>query len=155
MRTSKQSRAGFTLIEVIAVLTLTSIIGVFAAMLLSTSAQVYISDKNAAEDSQKIQVAMNRLVKELTFAAAGTVSITGTGTVQWTSAHPDRLGEIQTATWNGTSGTNLTLGGAPLLNNVANFSIISPTSDLITITLSSARSTGVSNTTIVHPRYDL
>jgi prepilin-type N-terminal cleavage/methylation domain-containing protein len=73
MKTHRQNRAGFTLIEVIAVLALTGIALVFTAMLLVTSTNVFISNKGAAEDSQKIQVAMNRLVKELTFAGAGTV----------------------------------------------------------------------------------
>lgn len=154
MRTPHQSRAGFTLIEVIAVLILTAIALVFAAMLLVTSTEVFISNKDAAEDSQKIQVAMNRLVKELTFAGAGTVAITDGRTVQWTSVHPDRFGEAQSATWNGTSGTNLTLQGAPLLDNVDAF-IISSTADSISITLRSSRSIGVTHSTIVHPRYEL
>ena len=127
---------------------------VFSAMLLVTSTEVFISNKDAAEDSQKIQVAMNRLVKELTFAGAGSVTIPDSGTIQWTSAHPDRLGEAQTATWNGTSGTNLTLGGAPLLDNVDAFIISSP-ADAISITLRSSRSPGVTHSTTVHPRYEL
>lgn len=153
MRSHFQSRAGFTLIEIVAVLILTAITLVFAAMLLVTSTGVFIGNQEAAEDSQKIQVAMNRLVKELTYADLSTVTITPSSTVQWTSGHPDRLGEVQTATWNGTSGTNLTLGGAPLLDNVNAFTI-SSTAGAITITLSSSRSTGVTHSTIVHPRYD-
>lgn len=50
-------------------------------MLLVTSTGVFFSNKEAAEDSQKIQVAMNRLVKELTFAGAGTVAVTDGRTV--------------------------------------------------------------------------
>jgi prepilin-type N-terminal cleavage/methylation domain-containing protein len=155
MKTHRQNRAGFTLIEVIAVLALTGIALVFTAMLLVTSTNVFISNKGAAEDSQKIQVAMNRLVKELTFAGAGTVVVTDDRTVQWTSHHPDpdRFGEVETATWNGTSGSNLTLQGAALLDNVSVFAV-SSAADAITITLRSARSDGISNTTTVHPRYD-
>jgi len=153
MKTHCPNRAGFTLIEVIAVLALSGIALVFTAMLLVTSTKVFISNKGAAEDSQKIQVAMNRLVKELTFADAGTVGVTDGRTVQWTSSHPDRLGEAETATWNGTSGSSLTLQGAALLDNVSVFAV-SSTADTITITLRSTRSDGVSNTTMIHPRYD-
>ena len=145
---------GFTLIEVIAVLILSSLIFVFTAMLLVTSTGIFISSKEAAEDSQKIQAAMNRLVKELTYAGIGTVVVTNGRTVSWTSRHPERFGEVEAATWNGTSGTNLTLQGAALLDNVGTFSV-SSTADTITITLRSARSAGVGHTTTFHPRYDL
>jgi hypothetical protein len=47
----------------------------------------------------------------------------------------------------------LTLQGAALLDNVSVFAV-SSTADAITITLRSARSDGISNTTTVHPRYD-
>lgn len=155
MKCHHGNRNGFTLIEVIAVLILTSITFVFAGMLLVTSTEVFISNKEAVEDSQKIQVAMNRLVKELTYAGAGTVVVDENGrTVQWTSRHPDRFGEVETATWNGTSGTNLTLQGVALLDNVSVFTVAS-TVDTITITLRSTRSAGVAHTTIFHPRYDL
>ena len=154
MKPHYQYRAGFTLIEVVAVLILTSLALVFVGMLLVTSVGVFISNKEAVEDSQKIQIAMNRLVKELTYASAGTVVITNARTVQWTSRHPDRFGEAETATWDGTSGSNLTLQGAALLDNVSIFTVTS-TVDTITITLRSTRSAGVTHTTIVHPRYDL
>jgi hypothetical protein len=139
---------------VIAVLILTSLVFVFAAMLLGTTTGIFISSKEAAEDSQKIQVVMNRLVKELTYAGAGTVVVTNGRTVRWTSRHPERFGEGETVTWDGTSGTNLTLKGAALLDNVGAFSV-SSTADTITVTLRSARTAGVGHTTTVHPRYDL
>ncbi len=154
MKTNCQNRAGFTLIEVAAVLLLTSLALVFAAMLLVTSTGVFISNQEAAEDSQKIQVAMNRLVKELTFAGAGTVVVTSGRTVQWTSRHPERFGEVETVTWNGTSGSDLTLQDVALLDNVGLFAV-SSTVDTITLTLRSARSDGVAHTMIVHPRYEL
>ena len=74
MRKFSNSRAGFTLIEMAAVLVLTALALVFAAMLLVTSTEIFLSSRDAAEDSQKIQVAMNRLIKELTWARAGTVA---------------------------------------------------------------------------------
>ena len=154
MKIHYQNRAGFTLIEVVAVLVLSGIVLVFTAMLLVTSTKVFISNKNAAEDSQKIQIAINRLVKELTFAGAGSVVVTDGRTVQWTSSHPDRFGETETATWDGTSGSNLTLQGAALLDNISVFTV-SSTATTITITIRSTRSEGASHTSIIHPRYDL
>lgn len=149
----KRNPSGFSLIEVIAVLVLSSLVLVFAAMLLVTSTGIFVSNKEAADDSQKIQVAMNRLVKELTFAGAGTVSVPDGRTVQWTSVHPERFGESETATWDGTTGSNLTLQGTVLLDNVDLFAV-SSTTDTVTITMRSTRSAGVTHSTIVHPRYD-
>lgn len=154
MKCHYRNRLGFTLIEVVAVLILTSLVSVFGAMLLTTFTGVFIGNKEAAEDSQKIQIAMNRLVKELTFAGAGTLIVSNSQSVQWTSHHPDRFGETQTASWDGTSGGTLTLQGAVLLDNIAAFSISSPNSTEITITLQSTRSNGAAHTTTVHPRYD-
>ena len=153
MKIHCQNRAGFTLIEVVAVLALTGISLVFTAMLLETSTKIFISSKDAAEDSQKIQVAMNRLIKELTFASDGTVVVTDGRTVQWTSSHPERVGAAEIATWDGTSGSSLMLEGTALLDNISLFTI-SSTADTITITLRSTQSEGVTHTTIVHPRYD-
>ena len=99
---------------------------------------------------------MNRLVKELTYAGAGTVDVISGRTVTWRSRHPDpdQFGVVKTATWNGTSGSALTLQGVALLDNVSVFTV-SSTPDSITITLRSTRSDGVVHTMIVHPRYDL
>lgn len=146
---------GFTLMEVVAVLVLTALALVFTAMLLVTSTEVFISSRNATEDSQKVQVAMNRLVKELTFASLGTVAILDGQTVQWTSSHPERSGAgAQLATWDGTPGSDLLLQGTPLMDDVGHFAV-SSTADSVTITLRSVRSPGVTHTTIVHPRYEL
>lgn len=161
MNPSFQNRGGFTLIEVVATLVLTSIVLVFAGMLVVTSTRIFLDSKHAAEDSQKMQVAMNRLVKELTYAGVGTVSIPNSRTVSWTSHHPERFGEPGSVTWNGTAGSNLqfftsSLQGSVLLDNVSEFSISSTpsTSDTITVTLRSTRSPGVAHTMVVHPRYD-
>lgn len=153
MKRKCQNRAGFTLVEVVAVLALSSLGLVFAAMLFVTSTSIFISTKEATEDAQKIQFAMNRLVKEMTFAGTGTVVIIDSRTVGWTSHHPDRFGEVEIATWNGTIGSDLTLQGTSLLDNVSLFAV-SATADSITLTLRSARNDGVSLTTVVHPRYD-
>ncbi len=154
MKTSRNQRAaGFTLIEMIAVLALTAIILIFAAMLLVTSVQVFITGMNAAEDSQKAQVAMNRLVKELTWARAGTV-VTDGPSVEWTSYHPERIAAgTQIASWDGTPGSDLLLEGRPLLDNVGAFQV-STTVDTVVISFRSARSPGVTHTTRIHPRYE-
>lgn len=154
LKIHNRNRPGFSLIELVAVLILTSVVLVFVAMLLVTSTGVFISNKVAAEDSQKIQVAMNRMVKELTYAGVGTVVVSNGRTIQWTSNHPERFGEVEIASWNGTTGSNLTLQGAVLLDNVDAFGV-SATADTITITMRSTQSNGVTHTTVVHPRYDL
>ena len=154
-----RDRAGFTLVEVIAGLVLSGIGLAFVGMLLVTSTGIFINSRNSSEDAQKIQVAMNRLVKELTFAGEGTVVVTNGRTIQWISRHPDRFGEPATATWNGTSESTIrlfttSLFGADLLDNVGLFEV-SLTVDSITITMASSRNKGVEHTVTIHPRYEL
>jgi prepilin-type N-terminal cleavage/methylation domain-containing protein len=158
MKIKARNRAGFTLIEVVAVLVLGGITLAFGSMLFVTSVGTFVDSKNAVEDSQKIQVAMNRLVKELTFAGEGTVVVTNGRTLQWISRHPDRFGEPATATWDGADGSSLKLfttglRGYELLDNVHAFEV-SLTADTVTITLKSTRSDGVAHTMTIHPRYD-
>lgn len=159
MNIQMQNRAGFTLIELIAVMVLSGIGLIFVGMLVVTSTESFISSKNAAEDSQKIQIAMNRLVKELTFAGVGTVIVSNEHTIEWTSRHPDRLGETASATWDGISGSSLeystsSLNRTDLLDRVGNFTV-SSTTDSITIKVVSSRSVGVEHIVTFHPRYEL
>ena len=155
MRTpKKRKRAGFTLIELVAALALSGMALVFTAMLLTISTSIYISSSHTMEDSQKFQVALNRLVKELTFAAAGTVEASSAGALQWTSSHPDRLAESMVATWDGASGSELYLQGVPLVDNVGSFSV-SIAADSITVALEASRSPGLQYSSTIHPRYEL
>lgn len=99
---------------------------------------------------------MNRLIKELTFTDTGSVTIGSNRQISWVSNHPDRLGETGTATWNGASGSNLTIStsgfaNAILLDNVTNFSVAS-TGDAITISLTTRTDNGSSLTSVIHPR---
>lgn len=149
----RRNRPGFTLIEIVAVLILTSIALTFGAMLFVTSTQNFVASKAAIEDAQKIQVAMNRLVKEMTYAGKDTVVVSDARTVEWTSHHPNRFGAPVIANWNGTVGSDLTLQGIPLLDHVRLFRVTA-TEDAITLTLQSTRTEGVAHTTTVHPRYD-
>lgn len=157
MKTSKQQRRnGFTLLELVAVLILTAISLAFSAMLIVTTTSVTVENKHAVEDSQKIQAAMNRLVKELTFAKSGTIVVANGRSIQWTSRHPGRLGESGTVSWDGVFGSNIGLStpglpGAVLLDNAAVFSV-SATSDSISLTMKSARAPGVEHSMVIHPR---
>lgn len=153
MTSLRRPRSGFTLLEVVAVLALLSIALVFGSMLFVTTTGNYVATKDAVVDGQKIQVAMNRLVKEFTYADEGTIVITNGRTVQWTCAHPDRAGETGIVTWDGRPGSNLTLNGQVLLDQVNSFEV-SSTTDSISLTLNSSNSIGISHTSIVHPRYD-
>lgn len=139
---------------------LSGIVLVFASMFLETSTKIFIGGKNAAEDSQKIQFAMNRLIKELTYAEAGTVQIHNNRSIQWTSRHPDRFNAPGSVEWSGVSGSDLNftttgVSGAPLLDNVSLFSVSStPGSGGITITLKTRHGDAAAHTATIHPRYD-
>ncbi|HDR15660.1 MAG TPA: type II secretion system protein [Desulfobacteraceae bacterium] len=60
-----RSRGGFTLIEIIAVLVLLGILGVMAAFGIATGVQGYLTAAENAAMSQKAQLAVNRLSREI------------------------------------------------------------------------------------------
>lgn len=150
VKDKRSRRSGFTLIEIIAALMLTSVAAAFAGMLLTTSTQIYFRSRATAEDSQKIQLAMNRLVKELTW---GNSSLTGVSdTITWTSFHPDQPGLVQTASLDEAS-SELLLGGVPLIDGVAAFQVWRVGSTgAIQISLRSERVPGITHTTRLYPR---
>ncbi len=153
----KSTYGGFTMLELVAVLALTAVGLVFSTMFIETAVKLTTSNRSAAEDSQKIQAAMNRLVKELSFTSMDTVVISGDGReIQWISNHPDRLGEACSVSWDGGSESDLTIktGNAPatpLLDKVGLFTV-SSTVKSISFTVASSRSLGVSHESTVHPR---
>lgn len=151
-----KSQAGFTLLEMIAAFLLSGIVLVFVAMLLNVSTNLFLDGKDASEDSQKIQIAMNRLIKELTFANPGDVTVANSRQISWISNHPDRLGQIGSATWDGNSGSNLVVStsgfaNSILMDNIANFSV-SSSGEAITISLTTRNVDGTTLTSVVHPR---
>lgn len=124
-------KRGFTLFEVIAVFVLLGITGAFAGMMLSSTVKQFSLERDAAAMNQKVEVAMARIVKELTWARPDSVVVSdGDRTLRWESRHPTRSGEEQELTWNGVSGGDLLLGPIdaspqPLLNEVESFAAIS------------------------------
>lgn len=118
-------RAGFTLIEVVATLVLVGIVAAIAGLMLTSSVQRYTLERTAAATNQKLEITLGRLVKELDWADWATVQVQDSGrTLRWTSRHPDRVADgLQTLTWNGTAGTDLTLGGRALIDRVASFAV--------------------------------
>lgn len=153
MISSRHHQPGFTLFEIVAVLVVIGLGLAFGAMMFTSITNNNFASKDAVEDGQKVQAAMNRLVKELTYAGRETVVVTGNRSIQWTSQHPERLGEVSSASWNGNPGSGLTLNGTPLLDRVELF-LVSSTADSITVTLSSSGSPGLKHTTVVHSRYE-
>lgn len=149
MKTQSSSRKGFTLIEIIATLVLLGITAVFAGMLLTTAVGIFIQNKEGAEDSQKVQVAMNRLIKELTWVEEGTLSIPDSNTVRWVSSHPAPSRETQQTLQR--DGAELNLNGSPLMDGLATFNA---TSDgvSVTLSLSTTRAPGSLQTVTIYPR---
>ena len=59
------SNSGFTLIEIIVSLVLVGIMAVVAGMGIVSASRAFIFSRDAAEISQKSQLAMNRLTKSI------------------------------------------------------------------------------------------
>jgi len=117
-------KRGFSLIEILAVLILVGIGGVFVGYLVSTSTRGYLLGREAAILSQQNTNAHQRLIKEINWAGAASLSSSGSTSLIWTSSHPDRVGEgSQSLQWSSTNGGQLTLNGAILLSPVAAFEV--------------------------------
>jgi len=120
----------FTLIEVIVSLVLAGIIAAVAGLGLVQVSQGYIFAKQNAETMQKIQVAMNRIVKELAAAQPQTstsTAITAAGTTSVSYTRPASIGSSTFVTNTiSISGTLVQMsgntGGTILNNAVANSS---------------------------------
>jgi prepilin-type N-terminal cleavage/methylation domain-containing protein len=118
----------FTLIEVIVSLVLAGIIATVAGLGLVQVSQGYIFAKQNAETTQKIQVAMNRIVKELAAAQPQTstsTAITAGGTTSVSYTRPASIGSATFVTNTiSISGTLVQMsgntGGTILNNAVAN-----------------------------------
>jgi prepilin-type N-terminal cleavage/methylation domain-containing protein len=158
MKIQPKQERGFTLVEVIATLVLLGLAAVFATMLLETSTRLFVEGRNATQDSEKIQVAMNRLVKELTFASLGSVVVPNNRTIRWTSQHADRVGESGLATWSGVAGDDLRLStsvysGAPLIDHVGSFTVAFDGTAL-TLSLRVPDANAAPHVVTIHPRYE-
>lgn len=116
-------RSGFSLIEVIAVLVLLGILALTVGLMVGPVVQRYTLERDAIAAQGALQVAAARMAKELSWAQSATVAVSDGGrTLSWQSAHPQRAGDgLQVLSWNGTAGAELTLNGAPLLQQVVDF----------------------------------
>lgn len=129
---------GFTLIEFIAVLIL---VGISSAVLLGFIGpfiQRVNAEREGLETSQKVQIAVDRIRKEIKWANAATlITADGGRTLQWTSRNADLIGlGTRSLSWDGGSGGNLTLDSALLLENLSGFSVSVNGSQQVSLTLS-------------------
>lgn len=110
----------FTLIEVIVSLVLVGIMAVIAGMGLIKIAEGYVFAKQNAETVQKAQIAMARIVKEL--SATATINSTTPSPISVTYTRPGAVGNIITF-----SVPYITIGNsgaqARLIDNVTNFTL--------------------------------
>jgi prepilin-type N-terminal cleavage/methylation domain-containing protein len=115
----------FTLIELIVSLVLVGIIAVVAGLGLAQISQGYVFAKQNAETMQKIQVAMNRIVKELASAQpqnSTSTAITAAGTTSVSYTRPASIGSSTFVTNTiSISGTQVQMSGnssGTIINNI-------------------------------------
>lgn len=161
MRTRPSKKGGFSLIEIIGTLVLMGIAGIFGWMLIATAMQSYIHGREGAKDSQKIQVAMNRLIRDLTWVETDTLAAEDDPpTLTWVSSHPARSDDTQRVSWDGEPGSHLLLNNNVLLNNndvplidgVVSFQV-TVAGAYVEISLATSRAPGIIQTTRIFPRY--
>ena len=114
------SENGFTLLEIIVSLILAGIIAVFAGMGIISVIEGLAFTKQNAETTQKAQVAVKRLVKEISVMSGVT-----TGDNRSISFASYKLGASvgQTISWSGTTNDPLYLDSDMLTDNVSDFEL--------------------------------
>ena len=118
-RNKISSQAGFTLIETIVVLILVGIIAVFAGMGITSVMEGYLLTKMNAETTQKGQVALTRLVKELTVISSVDSGASSATTITFTS-YKQGIAGTHVVSW---IGDNLLLDGDILTDHVSGFDL--------------------------------
>ena len=151
MKSHLNKKNGFTLVEIIAVLTLLGIGLGFGAILFINLTQNYVVSRNAVEKGQRLQSTMNRLIKELTFSKTSSINITGTTQIQWLSSHPETINQTNTLVWDGVSGTSLSLNGKAMLDDVDLFEV-SLVNNFITLNLRCVGAEAINLTSVIEPR---
>ena len=151
MKNYSKKRNGFSLLEIIAILTLLGIGLSFGAILFTTLTQNYVASRSAVEKGQDLQAAMNRLIKELTFSQTSGMNISGTNQMQWLSNHPENTNQTNSLIWSGASGASLLLNGKALLDDVDLFEV-SSSNNFITLQLRCVGAEAITLTSIIEPR---
>ncbi|MCC5833530.1 MAG: type II secretion system protein [Opitutales bacterium] len=147
-------KRGFTLIEVIASLVLLGIVSAIVGLMLGTSVQRYGLERNAAADNQKADIALSRIVKELTSANWSSIQITDEDRrIEWVSIHPGRIASgVNSLSWQGEPGGDLRLNGYTLIDRVRFFAVSeTTTSDSIEVKLQTGTTMNTLHTRI-YPR---
>lgn len=121
----KSGTRGFTLVEVIVSLVLSGIIAAVVGLGIIQVIRQYLFVQKAGETAQVAQVAMARMVKELTLIRSGTSTGTAGGPMSITFNTPSSTG--RTIRWTGSnSGTFVTpilMNNQPLIENIQNLTL--------------------------------
>ena len=121
MRIEHDRRAGFTMIELIAVIVLVGALTIAAGMVMIPMVNAMRVAQQNVDSLQKAQFALARITRELT-----TVSNVVSGTARaMTYDTLDSTGQPHrhTLAWSGTAGEPVTLDGAPLTDDVSQFGL--------------------------------
>jgi len=125
LKEGSRNKKGFTLVEVIVSLVICGIIVAIAGMGIVQVARQYLFVQKAGETAQTAQVAMARMVKELTLIRSGTSAGTAGGPMSISFNTAVLSG--RTISWTGsTSGvfvSPILLNNQPLIENVQNLTL--------------------------------
>ena len=80
--------SGFTLIELIAVVVILGLVGVFAGLFLTTGLRGNLAAVTAENNAQRGQIALQRIALELRDVNSGPILAAGNSTITYTSSQP-------------------------------------------------------------------
>lgn len=125
IKKGKLGARGFTLVEVIVSLVLSGIIAAIVGLGIIQVTRQYLFVQKVGETAQVGQVAMARMVKELTLIRSGTSTGTAGGPMSITFNTPSLTGRIINWTGNnsGTFVTPILMNNQPLIENIQNLTL--------------------------------
>jgi len=124
-------KAGFILIELVTVLILVGIIGVFSGFFLFTGMQGYLTSKQTSEGALQAQTALERISKELIDIKSLPVAPVANSSVTYTSSASSELPGQRSISYSNNV-ISITVDGTPypLLTDVRSFSLAWEKADL-------------------------
>ncbi len=97
---SLRDKRGFSLVEIIAVLSLVGLVSIFGGMFLVQMVKSYQWADDNAHLAQKAQVALTRIAVEMTYAQSGSLNIFE-DKIEYVAEHPDNTPAINSIFRNG------------------------------------------------------
>jgi len=146
----RTKRRTFSLVELVAVLTIVGILAAVAGTTFAAMAKGFTTARDNTDTIQKAQLAVTRLEKEFSFVTAAPTLAGGGTSATYTTEYPWETSASRTVSWNGTPGASLLLDADILVDNVQSFLVSNTAANVVEVTLTLDVAGGLTFTTSIY-----